>query len=133
MEYFSTNLIFLREKSKKTQKDISLELGFKNPSRLNNYEKGNSKPELEVLIKLSEKFSVTIDDLLNTDLSNSNELNNGSLVKEPPGEYHTKSSNQATDKDMLIETQAKLIKSLEEQLRLTKIALAAAQEVRKAG
>ncbi len=129
MEYFSNNLKFLREKSEKSQKDMAADLGFKSPSRLNNYERGHSKPEIDVLIVISKKFNVSIDDLLNKDLSVSNSLDS---VKEPPGMYNT----SASEKDELIQTQKKLIKALEEQLHLTQRQLAAVSNIsdtRKAG
>lgn len=69
MKYFSTNLIFLRKKSGKKLHEIAFDLNFSGNSRFSNYESGNSKPDLETLIAISSYFKVSIDDLLNKDLS----------------------------------------------------------------
>jgi len=69
MEYFSNNLAFLRKKAGKKQHELSLDLGFTSASRYSNYETGHSKPDLDTLILLANHFKVTIDDLLNTDMS----------------------------------------------------------------
>jgi phage repressor protein C with HTH and peptisase S24 domain len=69
MSFFSNNLKFLREKLGKKQSEVTKALGF-STSRLSNYEKGVSEPDMDTLIVISRFFGVAIDDLLNKDLSN---------------------------------------------------------------
>jgi len=63
------NFIFLREKSKLSQAQLSLTLGFSR-GVWNMYEKGNSKPSLDDLVKISDYFGYSPADLIGTDLSN---------------------------------------------------------------
>lgn len=90
MEYFSSNLKFLREKAGVTQETVSKALKFSSMGRLSNYEKGVSEPDLETLIALGKYYHVSIDGLLNADLSAVDQLRQHKRVKalkEPAEEY----------------------------------------------
>ena len=63
------NLRFLRKKYNMTQQDISDLLGFRDKSSCCLIEKGITQLSLEQSIKLSEYFGVTLDQLVNQDLS----------------------------------------------------------------
>ena len=63
------NLRFLRKKYNMTQRDISDLLGFRDKSSCCLIEKGITQLTLEQSIKLSEYFGVTLDQLVNQDLS----------------------------------------------------------------
>jgi transcriptional regulator with XRE-family HTH domain len=61
--YLAQNLKYLRMKSKETQKDISEFLGVSEMT-VSRYESGDSEPDIETVIKLSEHYNLSIDDLL---------------------------------------------------------------------
>lgn len=64
---FSENIKWLRRQKGLTQDDVakSLEVGR---TTVTNYEKGNSKPSFDDLVKLSELFNVNLNDLVKSDL-----------------------------------------------------------------
>ena len=100
------------------------------------YESGRSEPELDIVIKISTFFRVTVDELLKVDLSQE-----GNLIIEPGSLYKTKNSNlignvkgnlnaikpnniadkkaleealkECKSKDAMIATQQRLIESLQ--------------------
>ena len=63
------NLRFLRKKYSMTQQDIAELLGFRDKSSCCLIEKGITPLTLEQSVKLSEYFGVTLDQLVNQDLS----------------------------------------------------------------
>lgn len=65
------NLVYLRKKNGMTQSEMSDFLGISGNTRLSDYERGKSTPPIDVLISLSDKFKISIDDLIKSDLSNS--------------------------------------------------------------
>ena len=65
MPNFSENLRELRRAARLSQEDIARELGLAK-STVSMYERGNRKPNLQMLAKLSELFSVSVDVLLGT-------------------------------------------------------------------
>ena len=70
MNYFKTNLKYLR-----IQKGLSLEniadiIGLKGKSGVFAYESGLAEPPIEKLLKLSEVYEVSIDTLIKKNLSN---------------------------------------------------------------
>lgn len=72
---FANNLKSLRIDNDYSQNDIASKLGI-NRSRYSNYENGISEPPLDILIKISNFFNCTIDDLLKTKISTT-------ILKEP--------------------------------------------------
>lgn len=66
----------LREEFKFSQTDLAKKLGGA-PSSIAMYEKGDRKPSMKVLVKLSEIFDCTIDYILcKSDIRNPEELKN---------------------------------------------------------
>jgi transcriptional regulator with XRE-family HTH domain len=60
---FSKRLVDLREQKNMKQKELANIVGLQS-SAISKYEKGNTQPNLETLVKLAEFFSVTVDYLL---------------------------------------------------------------------
>lgn len=71
--FFQSNIKFLRERKKVSQESIANDLGFKRTT-LNNYENGYAQPKLEMLPFFSKYYRVSIDTLINVDLSRLSEL-----------------------------------------------------------
>lgn len=61
------NLIHLRQKEGLSQAELGKKLGVKRSS-ISSWEEYRSRPTIDQLIKLSELFNVTIDELLTRDL-----------------------------------------------------------------
>lgn len=66
--HFSSNLKLLRKRRKLSQEDLALALDTKR-STLSGYENGTSEPNMELLIRISDHFHVSLDKLLKVDLS----------------------------------------------------------------
>lgn len=62
------NIKYLREKHKLSQQELSEKLGIPRSS-LSDYERGHTQVGLDILVKLSEIFSVTIDHLLKENIA----------------------------------------------------------------
>lgn len=67
MSIFSDNIRLLRGKSGKTQRELSEQITI-TASRYSSYENGKSRPPMDVLIRISRFFHVSIDLLLSVDL-----------------------------------------------------------------
>lgn len=63
MEKFGLRLENLREKFGFTKKEVSIKLGF-TPNVYGAYERGDRRPTLETLIKLSDIYEVSLDYLI---------------------------------------------------------------------
>jgi len=63
MQRFGEKLRALREKQGMTQHQLADKLGF-SQVHLANLELGKKKPNVELLLKLSEFFEVTVDELV---------------------------------------------------------------------
>ena len=70
---FAKNLKYLREKNHMEQLDLAKELGRKSASSISEWEKGKYTPKLGVLNQIAKLFKVSIDDLMEKDLSNPTE------------------------------------------------------------
>lgn len=68
MAHLSSNLRYLRKKEKISQGDLAESFDIARTT-LGDYERGKTEPNLEMLIKMSSKFDVPIDDLIVADLS----------------------------------------------------------------
>lgn len=93
----------LREEFKFSQTDLAEKLGGA-PSSVAMYEKGDRKPSMKVLVKLSEIFNCTIDYILcKSDIRNPEELknvqfaNHGGLNTEGLGEEELKELQRQID------------------------------------
>lgn len=60
---FANNLKYYRVSKGKTQRELATDIGATNTT-LSNWEKGISKPDLETIIKLSNYFGISIDELI---------------------------------------------------------------------
>jgi transcriptional regulator with XRE-family HTH domain len=70
--YFSSNFKFLRNRKKRSQEEVALGLGIKRSS-INNYENEYALPGIDMLPAISKYFGISIDYLLNEDLSSMSE------------------------------------------------------------
>ncbi|WP_294283835.1 LexA family transcriptional regulator [uncultured Chryseobacterium sp.] len=68
MSLFSENIRLLRATLGKTQRELSQQIQITS-SRYSSYENGKSKPPVDVLIRISRIFNVSIDLLLSVDLT----------------------------------------------------------------
>jgi transcriptional regulator with XRE-family HTH domain len=69
MSIFSNNIRSLRAKRKLSQQNVADDLAISRV-RYSKYENGISEPPIELLIKISKYFHVSIDLLLSVDLQN---------------------------------------------------------------
>lgn len=60
---FSNNLKILRKKNKLTQEDLASCLDISSKT-ISSWEKGRSEPKIDMLLKLSDYFNVTLDALI---------------------------------------------------------------------
>lgn len=67
MNFFSSNLKFLRKEKSLTQEDFAIKIGINRP-KVGSYEEGRAEPRIETLQNISHFFKVKIDDLLEKDL-----------------------------------------------------------------
>lgn len=65
--YISKNIKLLRSNQGFTQGDVAKKIG-KTIATVSDYEKGRSLPPLDITVKLSKLFGVTLDELVNRDL-----------------------------------------------------------------
>lgn len=66
--FLASNLQFLRQRKAFSQEEIAGSLGIKRAS-LSGYELGNTEPGLALLVSISDFFSIPLDLLIKTDLS----------------------------------------------------------------
>ncbi|WP_436954474.1 helix-turn-helix transcriptional regulator [Staphylococcus ureilyticus] len=66
---FSQNLKYLRNKHDMEQIDLAHKLGKKSASSISEWEKGKYTPKLKTLSEIATIFNVSIDDLMDEDLS----------------------------------------------------------------
>ena len=65
----TSNLVYLRKSKDLTQAQIAEFIGITGNTRWSDYERGKSTPPIEILVKISEKFKISIDDLIKIDIS----------------------------------------------------------------
>ena len=65
--YLAQNLKYLREQRGLSQKDFSADMGLSRAT-VGNWETGERKPDIEMIVRLAEYFGVTLDDLVLRDL-----------------------------------------------------------------
>lgn len=65
--HFGSNIKTLRNRSKRSQEEVANDLGLTR-STYSGYENGVAQPSLEMLVKLSEYYKVSSDDLIKKDL-----------------------------------------------------------------
>jgi len=67
MSIFSDNIVFLRGKKNKTQHELANEL-ILTRSRYISYEYGKSEPPIEILVRISKYYNISIDLLVTVDV-----------------------------------------------------------------
>jgi len=70
-EIISNNITLLRKKAKLTQNDLAKKLSYSN-KMVSKWENGDIIPGVEILIKLTEIFNISLDDLVKPIESNEN-------------------------------------------------------------
>ena len=81
MNYFASNIKFLRKRKGLQQAEICILIEFKQ-STWSGYENGFSKPNFKDLLKIIDFFEVSASELLEMDLSNVTLNENGAQEKE---------------------------------------------------
>ena len=134
MNYFASNIKFLRNRKGLRQAEICILVEFKQ-STWSGYESGFSKPNFKDLLKIIEFFEVSASGLLEIDLSNVNLNENGTQKKESGNVNRNitlndkKGKNQPCQecivkdnfiavKDQLLQNKNELIDSLYVQIKL---------------
>lgn len=67
-DYIASNLKYLRKQHGFTQEELSVKLGINRPV-LGSYEEGRAIPKIQALQQISTFYKITIDQLINEDLS----------------------------------------------------------------
>ena len=70
---FGQNIQLLRKRKKISQEDLARELEIKRSS-LSGYELGNTEPNFDTLLKISNFFKISTDKLLKLDLKSISDL-----------------------------------------------------------
>lgn len=68
MNFFATNIKYLRKQKGLTQSELANKLGVNRP-KIGSYEEGRAEPKLSTLQRFSHFYKVGLDDLLERDLS----------------------------------------------------------------
>ena len=68
MSYLNHNIKFLRKEKGFTQADLAERIGVKR-SLIGAYEEHRAEPKIETIQKIAYLFSITLDELINQDLS----------------------------------------------------------------
>ena len=69
--YFAKNFRYLRKKNRYSQDYIADTFGYKSFTTIQKWEDGSTIPAYSKIVKLADFFNVSVDDLMNTDLSSS--------------------------------------------------------------
>ncbi len=78
MTLITNNIKYLRKKRGFTQETFAEALGINRPS-VGAYEEGRADPKLTTLSKMAGLFEVSIDELINEDLTNENSISNSNI------------------------------------------------------
>lgn len=78
MASIPNNIKYLRKKNGFTQETFANALGINRPS-VGAYEEGRADPRLTTLSKMAELFKVSVDELINEDLTNENRIPNQNI------------------------------------------------------
>ena len=69
--YLGENIKYLRKKAGMTQRDLSVMLNYTSSTTIQKWESGSIYPPVPTVMKLSEIFNVSMDDLLYNDFKTS--------------------------------------------------------------
>jgi transcriptional regulator with XRE-family HTH domain/signal peptidase I len=102
VNFFATNLKYLREKRGLKQYEAAAQLGFEQ-STYNGYENEKSRPYLDGIIRISEFFQVGETELLHTDLTKQGEYSNkkSGSQKSQKDEYNSENKGEFSPKKYL--------------------------------
>lgn len=89
MNFFGSNIRYLRKQRDMTQDELADMLGYKSFTTIQKWESGLSEPNLKILKQIADIFKVDIDKLAKVDLSINNNLSN-------PNQSITLTQNQET-------------------------------------
>jgi transcriptional regulator with XRE-family HTH domain len=154
--FFQNNLKFLRKQNGKSQTDVAFQLKKAHTS-IGNYEKGISEPTISEITILSQYFGISVDDLINKDLSNTKILENEENTKNEGNtkkntKIYTKISPQTganasvvgvvcsncqqlqnivVEKDKLIQSQQQTIQSQQQTVQALQLATTQLQQMFK--
>lgn len=67
--YFASNLKYLRKKYNLEQQELAEDLGKKSGSTVSDWERGKFVPRIGTLNQLAERFNISVNDLMRTDLT----------------------------------------------------------------
>jgi transcriptional regulator with XRE-family HTH domain len=81
MNYFATNLTYCRKVFRVTQENLAIQLN-RSQSTIGGWENKVSEPNVDALIKLSEFFGISIDNIIKVDLVNVNPIEFKEMVKK---------------------------------------------------
>lgn len=120
--YLGSNLKHLRKQYAINQSEVASVLN-KAATTIGNWENGISEPNILELNKLATYFSVSIDDLINSNLGDSNDDLNDTKkhqLNEPAPSYEKVPTKKMhlTDKDAVIQAQQITIETLQKALAL---------------
>lgn len=68
--FLGSNIKYLREKHNLEQRELAEAVGYKSPSVVSDWENGKKKPNIGAIHDLSQLFNISIDKLVNVDLTN---------------------------------------------------------------
>lgn len=81
MNHFATNLTYCRKVFRVTQENLAIQLG-RSQSTIGGWENKVSEPNVDALIKISEFFGISIDNIIKVDLVNVNPTDFKEMVKK---------------------------------------------------
>ncbi|MEN7549296.1 helix-turn-helix transcriptional regulator [Rapidithrix thailandica] len=111
MDYFSTNIKYLRKTKRFSTKEMGDELGISSGA-VSAYENDKNIPSLTVVLKYCEYFNVEIEDIVHKDI-----YRDKPSVKQHINNINQLSKNLENDKDEVIKNQNMLINILQERLK----------------
>jgi len=122
-----SNIKFIREKFNLSQEELA-KLIKKKKSVIGNYEKGISSPNLDSLIKISNYFGISLDDLVCSDLKQEeekllkfiNSSQSSNWMAEEPGISYVRPDKTLLTQEQALEEQEKVIEKLSEEVRILK-------------
>jgi transcriptional regulator with XRE-family HTH domain len=148
MGFIAKNLSFLRKESKYTQAEIAAQLGIPKTTYAS-YEYGKAEPDNDMLVKISQLYSVELFVLISTQITKAHLFEKGkgaknsqkshlnasypvtspgsaSILHEPSTPYGT-----ATNKDEIIAAQRITIRALQSALEQAEARISTLQKTKK--
>lgn len=103
MSYFSANLKYLRGKRDLSQQGLADAIGVKK-SNIGSWEEGRATPNLEILVKMANYFSISMQDLIAKNISldsldsdNQNFSENAQVDAQVDAQVNSKNSTNGND------------------------------------